>query len=90
MWLMLDAAGAVPPLQKFITTLESYQKVDEAQKRTGRPPADDDEFVRRVAEIYTEHIGRRPTTTKDGPFVSVIQAVLDVEYPERAIKEALN
>jgi hypothetical protein len=43
-----------------------------------------------VAEIYTERIGRRPTTTKDGPFVSVIQAVLDVECPERAIKKALK
>lgn len=92
---ILQAAwDAVGPLQKFTATLEVYHDQG-ATKAVGRRPADSDHFIRRLAEIYKEHIGRKPSTYRDGPFFCVVQAVLNIlgqpsEYPERAIKNALK
>lgn len=88
----LDSAwAAVGPLEKFITVLERYHKAE--KKKTGRREADNDHFVRKIRDIYSEHIGK-PTLYEDGPFFAVVRAALEIfdlpsAYPAKAIREAL-
>lgn len=84
-----DAAG---PLEKFIDLFETYQESE--VKKIGRKKADSDHFIRRIRDIYIEHIGK-PTMQADGPFFGVTRAVLESldlpsTDPSRAIKEALK
>ncbi len=87
----LDEAWAVVgPLEKFVNSLEIYHRSE--KKKVGRPIADPDHLVRKIREIYTEHIGK-PSASENGPFSRVVRAVLEIlgkphNYPIRAIKAA--
>lgn len=89
----LQAAwAAVGPLQNFVKILEKYHK--ENGPVIGRKPADFDNFVKRIAEIYQKHIGT-PTGYKDGPFFEIVRISLAavgpaIEDPSRAIRRALK
>ncbi|MFH1124539.1 MAG: hypothetical protein ABIE47_06905 [Pseudomonadota bacterium] len=92
--IIQDAWDTVGPLQKFIKTLKSYHEQTET-KQVGRKKADSDNFIQHLAAIYIEHIGKKPTTYKNGPFYSVVQLVLEKfklpsDDPSRAIKAALT
>jgi hypothetical protein len=90
---ILDSSwAAVGPLEKFIEVLEKYHTAE--NRKTGRRAADSDHFIRKIREIFTEHIGK-PTKYTEGPFYNVVRTVLGMfgprsEYPDRAIKAALK
>jgi hypothetical protein len=86
------ALKAIGPLQKFIETLENHHRAE--GKKRGRPSADADAFITKLAEIYAEHIGK-PSSYEDGPFFALVQTILEIlklpcEDPSRAIREALS
>ena len=92
------ASDAVGPLEKFIKLVEGYHERE--YKRIGRKKADSDHFIRRIRDVYIEHIGKNPTTHRGGPFYDVVRAVLEIlhrhdqglsyEDPSRGIKAALK
>jgi len=89
---MKSAWEAVGPLEKFIKLLENHHQAE--NKKRGRKKADSDAFIKKLAEIYTEHIGK-PSAYEDGPFFSLVQTVLEIlglpfKEPRRAIREALT
>ena len=89
----LDAAAeAIWPLDKFIKVLEKYHKAE--ARKIGRKMADNDHFIRKIRDIYIEHIGK-PTTTENGTFFTLVQLVLErlglpFTDPSKAIKAALK
>lgn len=84
--------AAVGPLEKFIKVMEKYHK--EEDKKIGRKKADSDHFIRKIRDIYIEHIGK-PSSYEDGAFFELVQVILNIFYlpsndPSRAIKAALK
>lgn len=62
----LDSAwAAVGPLEKFVKIIEKYHK--EENKKNGRKKADSDHFIRKIRDVYIEHIGK-PTAYEVGAF----------------------
>jgi hypothetical protein len=90
----LDGAwAAVGPLQKFINILEEGQKFN--KKTIGRGQADSNDLIRNIAIIYCEHLGEKPTTHKDGPFMGIVRTSLEAvglpsEDPSRGVRRALK
>ncbi len=90
----LDGAWAVVgPLQKFVNILEEGQKFDE--KPSGHPPADSNDLIKNIAIIYCEHLGKKPTIHKDGPFMEIVSAALEAvglpsEDPSRGVRRAVR
>lgn len=87
-----SSEAAVGPLEKFIKVLEKYHKAE--NKKIGRKKADNDNFIRKVKEIYVEHIGT-PTTYGEGSFFEVVRFVLNMlnlqsNDPSRAIRAVLK
>lgn len=88
-----SAWDAVGPLEKFIKILEKHH--GEEVRKNGRPEADGDNFIKKIRNIYAEHIGKKPTKYENGPFVRTVRAVREIlglryEYPRRTIERALK
>jgi hypothetical protein len=87
-----SAWAAVGPLEKFIKVVQEYHKAED--RKSGRRKADNDHFVRKIREIYSEHIGK-PTVYPEGPFCQVVRTVLEMfglpaEDPSRVVRDALK
>ena len=87
-----DALRAINGLEAFIGTLKELDTLD--VKRPGRPPADDDHFVKEVGSLYREHIGE-PKSYIGGGFTSLVQTLLEImdlpyQDPSRQIRAALK
>lgn len=87
-----DAMAALHPLEKFIDTLETYHLSEE--KTPGRDKADSDNFIRKIKDVYIEHIGK-PTSTETGTFFKIVRVILEIfdlpfDDPSRAIRAALK
>ncbi len=87
-----SAWAVVGPLEKFIKILEEYHKAE--NKIIGRKKADGDNFIKKIRDIYIEHIGK-PTTYETGAFFTIVKMILEAldlpsTDPSRAIKEALK
>lgn len=87
-----SAWEAVGPLEKFLKIFGKYHRAE--IKKKGRPSADSDHFIRKIRDIYIEHIGK-PTAYEKGAFFTIVQ--LSLEYiglpfkdPSKAIKAALK
>jgi hypothetical protein len=83
---------AADSLLDFIKLLESDPGL---QKRSvGHPKADRLGFIKKIAEIYRQHIGK-PTSYPYGPFYQVVSIALEAaglpsKQPDRGIKAALK
>jgi hypothetical protein len=83
---------AIGPLENLIQEIENRLEAEELT--IGRPKADSLGFIKAVADIFNEHLGR-PTTYEDGPFAKVCRIVLEAvglpaKDPSRAIRTALK
>lgn len=91
---MLDTSEkAFGPLEEFIKVIEEYHKSEVII--TGRDRADSDHFVRRIKDLYIEHIGKEPTAYGKGCFFTVVQKILEVvglphEDPSKSIRAAFK
>lgn len=89
----MDAAeNVILPMMNFIKIIENYHKAE--IKKNGRPKAENDHFIEKIAGIYDEHI-EKPTLYEDGPFFAIVKTVRGIfglprEYPKRAIWQALK
>jgi hypothetical protein len=86
--------------QRLLTAFYALEEVSNfvaasiTQKRQGRPPVDNTDFVKSIADCYRLYIDK-PTTYRDGPFFFVVQIILKAvnlpgEDPSRAIQAALK
>lgn len=89
----LDSAwAAAGPLEKFVKVLEKYHLAE--SKKIGHPKADADHFIRKIRDVYIEHISK-PTAYEAGAFFTIVKMVLEMldlpcADPSRAIKAALK
>lgn len=89
------AGDVILPMVNFIKVMESYHNAE--NKKNGRPTADNDHFIEKIAEIYSEHIGK-PTLYAEGPFYYMIKKVKELlglkhdkgKAPRRGITRALK
>jgi hypothetical protein len=83
----LNMYDIIQPIEEYVKYLE---ELPEEPKRPGRDPADSDQFISRIAELYSEYIGK-PTTyasgndsrhrkkkPDSGRFFRLVQAVLRI------------
>lgn len=93
----LSMYDIIQPLEEYVKYLE---EIPEEPKRTGREPADSDQFIRHIAEIYSEYIGE-PTGYSSsnsyigGSFYELVQEVLGIlglpnKDPSKQIRAALR
>jgi hypothetical protein len=83
---------AITALGAVISVLSEPDALE--AKRPGRPPADDDHFVKEVGRLYREHIGE-PTSYFLGGFALLVQKLLEImdlpyQDPSRQIRAALK
>lgn len=90
--VLKKSRGAADSLLDFIKLLKSDSGM---QKRSvGRPKADQIGFIKKIAEIYRQHVGRT-SAYPYGPFYEVVSIALEAvglpsKSPGRGIKEALK
>ena len=85
-----SAWDAVGPLENFVKLFEKYHQSE--IKKDGRKPADNDHFIRKIRDVYIEHIGK---PTESGAFFTIVTRILEMldlpfTDPSRAIKAALK
>lgn len=85
-----------PQAQNCLEIIIKYieANLSSIELKQGRRKADHHKFVKTIAEIFNEHLGR-PSSTKGGPFESVVKIVsgalgVSIKYPDRAIRSALK
>jgi len=77
---------------RLIKTIEEYDKKEE--RKSGRPAADRDNFIKNIKKVYEEHIGPA-TLYEEGPFFQVVRLALEFvglpsEYPTKSIRAAFK
>lgn len=82
-------------LSILIQRLKRLDTLNEQHRRKGRPSADSKGIVAKIARIWETCFDKKPTKYIGGPFVEVVQNVLEglnlqYEYPQRKILAALK
>jgi hypothetical protein len=90
------ANNAILAIMNLLALLnDSKRFMDAKKKKRGQQPADQDKLVSSIGEAFQRHLGERPTSYQEGPFVEVVRIALkaigrDSEYPDRQIRAAIK
>ena len=75
----IKAMEALTPIKDVVEQVKKIEKIlpQIETKQSGRPRADETEFITAIALYYKLILNERPSNYKDGPFYGIVRIVLD-------------